>query len=260
MARDIIVFDIETIPDIVGGRRQYSLNNLSDGEVAEAMFSQRLRETTGATEFLKHHLHQVVSIAVVRKCTEGLSVECIGDESSSEADMLQQFFDMVAGKPTLVSWNGKGFDMQVLHYRCLLHGIQSKVYWDQGNDDSQFRWNNYLNRFHTRHTDLMDVLAGHRGGGLKLQEVSRLLSLPGKTFMDGAQVWPTWLAGDIGKIRDYCELDAILTYIVYLRYLLISGRLEQGKHDEEVDKVRTLLHDSGKEHHREFMQAWEKEA
>ena len=114
------------------GARQYGLKDLSDKEIAEAMFSQRLRETSGGTEFLKHHLHQVVAIAVVRRCTEGFSVEALGDENSSEAELLQCFFDIIAGKPTLVSWNGKGFDMPVLHYRCLLHGIDSTVYWDQG--------------------------------------------------------------------------------------------------------------------------------
>ena len=254
---DIVAFDIETVPDTEAGSRQHGLKDLSDKEIADAMFSQRLRETSGSTDFLKHHLHKVVAIAVVCRDTEGLSVQCIGDESSGEAEMLRQFFNMITAKPTLVSWNGKGFDMPVLHYRCLLHGIDSKVYWDQGRYDEQFRWNNYLNRFHARHTDLMDVLSGYGRGGLSLQDVSCLLSLPGKTLMDGSQVWPTWLDGGIGRIRDYCELDALLTYLVYLRYLLISGRIDSGKHDAETDNVKALLRDSGKEHHAEFMRLWE---
>ena len=46
--------------------------------------------------------------------------------------------------------NGGGFDLPVLHYRALLHGVSAPRYWESGDDDQGFRWNNYLNRFHAR--------------------------------------------------------------------------------------------------------------
>ena len=95
---------------------------------------------------------------------------------------------------------------------------------------------------------------------LSLQEISRLLSLPGKTFMDGSEVWPAWLDGGISKIRDYCELDALLTYLVYLRYLLISGRVDSTRHDREIGEVRAFLQESTRAHHLEFVETWEQQA
>ena len=61
--------------------------------------------------------------------------------------------------PQLVSWNGGGFDLPVLQHRALIHGVAAPRYWDWGDDDREFKFNNYLGRFHTRHLDLMDVLA-----------------------------------------------------------------------------------------------------
>ena len=40
----------------------------------------------------------------------------------------------------------------------LLHGVPAPRYWDTGGEDREFKWNNYLSRYHWRHVDLMDVL------------------------------------------------------------------------------------------------------
>ena len=58
-----------------------------------------------------------------------------------------------------MSWNGGGFDLPVLNYRALIHGVTAARYWDWGDDDREFKFNSYLGRYHTRHLDLMDVLA-----------------------------------------------------------------------------------------------------
>ena len=41
--------------------------------------------------------------------------------------------------PQLVTWNGGGFDLPVLHYRGLRHGVGASKYWDMGEDDREFR-------------------------------------------------------------------------------------------------------------------------
>lgn len=257
---NVLAFDIETIPDTKAGRRLYNLpevSELSDTEVAEAMFRLR-REKTGS-DFLPTHLQQVVAISAVYRNSQQdrFSLWTIGDETSSEKEIVQNFFSGVdKHTPTLVTWNGGGFDLPVLHYRGLLNGVQAPRYWDLGEDDSTFKWNNYLGRFHLRHTDLMDVLAGYSPRAFApLDDIAVLLGLPGKMGMSGANVWEQYQAGEIKQIRDYCETDALNTYLVYLQWLYMRGHLTEAALLQEHEIVTTHLA-NGEPHLQEFLQAW----
>ena len=256
---NILVFDIETIPDIESGRRLYGLEGLSDKDTAEAMFKIRRQETDNATDFLRLHLHRVAAISVVLATRDNVSVWSLGTPESPEAELVRRFFDGIEKyTPTLVSWNGRGFDLPVLHYRSLLHGIQAPRYWETGDEEQSFRWNNYINRFHQRHTDLMDVLAGYEfRGAAPLDEIAAMLGFPGKMGMSGDKVWERYLAGDLEAIRNYCETDVLNTYLVYLRYLLISGRRSEQSYQQACDHLQQVLAGEDKPHLAEFLEAWE---
>ena len=72
---------------------------------------------------MRHHLNRVVAIAVVLRAGERFRVWALGGAESSEAELVERFFDGIERySPNLVSWNGGGFDLPVLHYRALLHG------------------------------------------------------------------------------------------------------------------------------------------
>ena len=158
-----------------------------------------------------------------------------------------------------MSWNGGGFDLPVLHYRALLHGVQAPRYWETGEDDQSFRWNNYLSRYHNRHTDLMDVLAGYQPrANAPLDEVATMLGFPGKMGMSGDKVWDAYLGGDIDGIRNYCETDVLNTFLVYLRYELIRGRLSPAEYEAECQRVRDYLEKEAKPHFLEFLGNWPK--
>lgn len=253
---NLIVFDIETVPDVDAGRRLYDLDDLGDAEVAEIMFHKQ-RQSTG-NDFLRHHLHRVVAISAALRSQDRFNVWSLGQPDSPEKELIARFFDGIERySPTLVSWNGSGFDLPVLHYRSLLHGVVARRYWETGDDDTSFRWNNYLNRFHDRHTDLMDVLSGHQGRAVaSLQEMSLLLGLPGKLGMHGARVWERFLAGDLESIRNYCETDVLNTYLVYLRFELVRGRLSEPEYARECETVRAALAEDGRPHVSEFLSAW----
>ncbi|RMD68988.1 MAG: 3'-5' exonuclease, partial [Gammaproteobacteria bacterium] len=153
---NVFAFDIETVPDVEAGRKLYNLQGLSDKEVAKVMFHLR-RQETGDSEFLKLHLHRIVAISGVLRAEDQFNVWSLGKPSSTEKELIERFFDgLNRYTPTLVSWNGGAFDLPVLHYRALLHGVPAPRYWELGEEDQSFRWNNYLNRYHMRHTDLMD--------------------------------------------------------------------------------------------------------
>ncbi|MGD2112496.1 MAG: 3'-5' exonuclease [Gammaproteobacteria bacterium] len=254
---NLFVFDIETVPDVAAGRRLYALDDLDDENVALAMFHKRAAES-GGSEFLRYHLQRIVAISVVLRTPGKLRVWSLGDPDSDEAELLGRFFDGVERySPTLVSWNGSGFDLPVIHYRSLLHGIAAPRYWDTGSDDRDFKWNNYLSRYHERHTDLMDVLAGYQPRATaRLDEVATLLGFPGKMGMDGSKVWEAFRAGEIGTIRDYCETDVLNTYLVYQRFELIRGRLAAKEYAADCHKLRAELEQADRPHLSEFLQNW----
>lgn len=253
---NVFVFDIETIPDVEAGRRLYDLADLPDDQVANVMFHKQLQAS--GSEFLKHHLHRIVAISVALRSRDRFKIWSLGDEESGERELIKRFFDGVDRySPTLVSWNGGGFDLPVIHYRALRHGIAAPRYWETGDDDTSFRWNNYLNRFHYRHTDLMDVLSGYQPrASAPLDEVATLVGLPGKLGMHGSLVWSRFLAGDISAIRDYCETDVLNTYLLYLRFELMRGRLDEDAYNIECELVRESLASEAKPHFNAFLKAW----
>lgn len=256
----VFAFDIETIPDIELGRRIYDLDGLSDKEVGYVMQAKR-REATGS-EFLSYEQQRVVAISVALRSRDTFKVWSLGESDASEAEIIQRFFDGIDKyTPDLISWNGGGFDLPVLHYRALLHGIQAPRYWETGNEDQAFRWNNYLNRYHTRHLDLMDVLSSYQARArIGLQATAMLLGLPGKLGMSGDKVWDAYLAGEIEAIRNYCETDVLNTFLIYLRFELIRGLLSREEYAAEIQRVRDALRTQPRPHFEEFLAAWPESA
>ena len=252
----ILTFDIETIPDVAGLRRLLELGpEVSDAAVAEAAFEAR-RQKTGGSDFLPHHQHRVLCISCALHTAEGFRVFSLCGED--EARNIQRFYDGIERyTPTLVSWNGSGFDLPVLNYRALVHGLRATRFWEQGDDDRDFKWNNYVSRYHSRHTDLMDVLAMYGRGGVPLDEMAQLLGLPGKLGMDGSKVWSAYLAGGMEDIRRYCETDVVNTHMVYLAFQHLRGHLSQTAWRDQQALVRQTLSAIDEPHWREFLPRWE---
>ena len=257
----VLVFDIETIPDVAGVRRLYNLDAaLSDAEVAELAFQQRRAQN--GSDFLPLHLQRIAVISCALRTAKDLKVWSLAEPEQHEGEIIQRFFDGIERfTPQLISWNGGGFDLPVLHYRGLIHGVAAPRYWDFGDgdfaDSRDFKWNNYINRYHTRHLDLMDLLALYQPrANAPLDDLAKLIGFPGKLGMDGGKVWEAWLAGEIAGIRDYCETDVMNTYLVSLRFRLMRGELTTTEYEAEIAYVRAELARLDKPHWREFLAAW----
>ncbi len=251
----VLAFDIETVPDVEGLRRLHDLDaKISDRDVAEMAFQLR-RQATGG-DFLPLHFHRVVVISCALRERDSFKVWSIGGES--EGDLIQRFFDGIEKyTPQLVSWNGGGFDLPVMHYRGLIHGVKARRYWELGDDDREFKWNNYISRYHSRHLDLMDLLALYQPrANAPLDALTQLMGLPGKIGVGGAGVWDAYQAGKLDEIRNYCEADVVNTYLVYLRFQLMRGVLDNTRHKAECDLVRTTLGKSTESHWKEFLSKW----
>lgn len=257
----VLIFDIETIPDVAGLRRLHDLpDDLADDEVAELAMQQR-RAATG-NDFLPHYLQRVVTISCVFRDPAQFKVFSLSEPESDEAGIIQRFFDGIERfTPQIVSWNGGGFDLPVLHYRGLLHGVTAPRYWEMGEGDARdardFKWNNYISRYHSRHLDLMDLLALYQPrANAPLDVLAKLMGFPGKLGMDGSAVWGAYQAGRITEIRDYCETDVVNTYLVYLRFQRMRGVMLAEEYEAELAVVRNTLKSIGAAHWEAFLAQW----
>ena len=253
----ILVFDIETVPDIDGIRRLNNVDpSLPDAEV-HAWFAQQRRVATGS-DFAPIYLQKVVAIACTLRRNDDLRVWSVGEASETEADLIRRFFEGVEKlTPQLVSWNGGGFDLPVLHHRALFHGVTAPRYWDWGDEDRDFKYNNYLSRYHTRHIDLMDVLAGFQPrASAGLDAMAKLCGFAGKIGIGGAEVANAVAAGRVDEVRSYCECDVMNTYLLFQRFRLMRGELTAGEYATEISLARERLGAIDAPHWREFLAAW----
>ena len=253
----VLAFDIETVPDVAGLRKLRAVDPVvSDADVAAMAF--QLRRQAVGHDFLPLHLQRVIAISCAFSDGETFRVWSLGEVDESEGEIIQRFFDGIEKyTPQLVSWNGSGFDLPVLHYRGLIHGVRAPRYWDTGDEDRDFRYNNYISRYHMRHCDVMDLLALYQSRAVApLDDIAQLLGLPGKLGMDGSQVWSAFQAGKLADIRNYCETDVVNTYLVFLRFQAMRGSLTAEEHEKQCELVRTTLCRSAEPHWQEFLAHW----
>lgn len=210
------------------------------------------------SDFLPLHLHRVVAIACALRERDSIRIWSLGSPQDDEATLVRRFFDGIEKyTPQLVSWNGGGFDLPVLNYRALINGVNASRFWEWGDEDRAFNYNNYISRYHKRHLDLMDLLAFYQPrASAPLDDVAKLCGFPGKLGFDGSQVWDAWQAGKIEGIREYCETDVANTYLVYLRFQHLRGLFDEAQYQQEIALVRTSLERAPGAHWREYLAAW----
>ena len=260
MAWPVLVFDIESIPDVEGLRAlRGALADSTDEQVYAAWLAERKEK--GQSDFMPLHLQRILVISVVFRNAEGLRIHSFVDrDGASEGKVVQTFFNSIEKhQPQLVSWNGSGFDLPVLHYRGLRHGVEASKYWDMGEDDREYKWNNYISRYHMRHLDLMDLLAMYSPkNNAPLDAMAKLCGFPGKLGMDGSQVYAQYLAGQTDDIRRYCETDVMNTYLVYCRFQKMRGGLTEAEYEQEIAYVKETLGNLAptESHWDEYLKAW----
>jgi 3'-5' exonuclease len=242
----ILCFDLETIPDASGLRKLEMFDaDLDDAAGVAAVQSARL-ESHGS-DFLPHYLQRVWVIGCAFRDDDGFRVRCLGDShgasDAEESARLRSFFKTIEKHtPQLISWNGGGFDLPVVHHRALIQGVPAPRYWDQGDDDRDFKYNNYLSRYHSRHLDLMDVVSGYQNRAFApLDGLARLCGFAGKLGEDGSKVWQSFLDGNGESVRAYCETDVVNTYLLYCRFRMIRGEWSEPHYQQELQVVRDAL-------------------
>ena len=246
--QSLFVFDIETVPDT---RAVPNLTGFAEPHVAARraeLERYHLDVTDGRNPFPRQPFHRIVAISFLEAeiDRDGRNEAYLlrdlrsgGEADFDEAKLVQRFFQYCERlRPRLVSFNGRGFDLPVLKYRAMVHGIQAS--WLHRADN---KWENYQSRYAADwHTDLMEVLSDFGASArVRLNEVCAVLGFPGKFGVDGADVAGLVDAGRTQDVRHYCETDVLNTYLVYLRWQLHRGVLGRDGYNGAVADVVAFI-------------------
>ncbi len=265
MRRDVIVFDIETVVDADAARRVLRKPDLSDTEARDGLSAYFLEKTDGRNDFPRQPFHQVVAISyghLIREPGETGSELVIrqlatgGNAESCEQELVAAFFQLIESRaPQLVSFNGRGFDVPVLKYRAMAHGIACPRWFTQGD-----KWTNYDSRYNpTYHCDLLEVLSDFGASArCSMDEVAAVFGVPGKLETAGDNVRDMFENGEIEAIRNYCETDVLTTMLIFLQHQHFSGAISDNSYQRTLLGIRNYLENEAENrpHLGEYLNAW----
>jgi predicted PolB exonuclease-like 3'-5' exonuclease len=212
-----LVFDIETYPD---KSLVQDVHGKSVEKLREDLSSRR--EST----FLPPIFHIPIVLAAIEISADFKvrAVDVYRSPTERERDLLSSFWERcnslaensLEGKPRgcIVTFNGSRFDLRVLEQRALKYGLRCNTVFRA--PDYHFDVPLFLSNFEE---------ASKRG--LSLKALSRLIDLPGKSLLEGSDVESAYDRGEIHRISEYCLLDALQTYLLFLRCLVLEGAEEQ---------------------------------
>ena len=222
----ICVFDIETIPDT---RLIRDVLHFEGDDYTVSTLATKEQEEKSGTSFLPLPFHKIVAISAVIADDFGQFRKVSSIEGSDEKAMIKNFLGFInKHNPKLISFNGRSFDMPLLMLRAMQYNLTCNAYFEVDNKElNKNKWENYRVRFSDRfHVDVMDHLCEFGAvRGLKLDHVCSMVGLPGKYDVHGDQVMELYYAGEIEKIKEYCESDVLNTYWLFLKYELLKGNL-----------------------------------
>jgi 3'-5' exonuclease len=218
MKPSVIVWDLETVPDLGGFAAANDLVGKPEVDIRAAL----------GNKIPKHIYHTIVCIGalIAHRESDHWAVDALGAPhvgERTEKQLIASFCDKIGElKPQLVTFNGNSFDLPVLRYRAMIRGVSAPG----------LAARLYFNRYTEDAVDLCDILssfAPHTKASLN--ELSKIMGMPGKPGgIDGSEIERYFLDGKIKEIADYCETDVVNTYRVWLRYELFRGRLSESEH------------------------------
>jgi predicted PolB exonuclease-like 3'-5' exonuclease len=215
MPASVVVWDLETVPDLRAFAAANGLEGKGDDEVRAAL----------GEKFPKLVYHSIVWIGalVTYRQDDHWAVKVVGAPNigeRSEREILAAFVNKIEElSPQLVTFNGASFDLPVLRYRAMVCGVPAPGLAARP----------YFNRYSEDAIDLCDVLSSFSSQSkVSLHELCRVMGLPGKPDgIDGADVERYCREGRLAEVAAYCETDVVNTYRVWLRYELFRGRLTE---------------------------------
>jgi predicted PolB exonuclease-like 3'-5' exonuclease len=243
----IIVFDLETVPDLNVARSLLGEDQTSaDADIRHKIGVRYAREGQDPNSvFVKVPLHKIVCIGALyaeradRATGWSITKSGVGHIGlRSEHQLVESFVGSFLDRPApqLVGFNSSSFDLPVLRYRALALSVTApELHRSNGRD--------YWYRFGRDHIDLCDVLSNFGASARpSLNEMAALCGIPQKLDgIDGSLVESFVNSGRIEEVANYCEADVLSTYLLFLRYMLVVGELSVEGFQRSISSFAELI-------------------
>jgi 3'-5' exonuclease len=238
-----LVFDIEAIADAaLVSKIRYPNEGLQPAEALARYRSELLAETGRDVLPVTYMLPISVAVAKVGADYRLLDLLVLDAPQFRPHVIARHFWQgwNHYGRPTLVSFNGRGYDIPVLELAAYRYGFPVPAWFNvEARQYEQSR-----NRYNSdAHMDLFDLVsnfgAARLSGGLNL--LANLIGKPGKAGVDGSQVQDMYDRGETTAINDYCRCDVLDTYFVFLRTRVLLGKLTLEAERELVAATKMWL-------------------
>jgi hypothetical protein len=226
----VVIFDLETVPDLVAGRELVqAAPDAADEQVRRTLGERYARAGEDPSfAFVKTPLQKIVCVGAIYAEREDRGPWTVTRSGvvhvaqRPERELVQSFIDSLSETPSpqLVGFNSSAFDLPVLRYRAFAMTIPAQaIHGGNGKD--------YWYRFGRDHLDICDVISGFGASARpSLAELAALSGIPAKIGgIDGSQVEVMVAAGRLEEIAAYCDTDIFVTYLLYLRFMLVTGGL-----------------------------------
>ena len=240
-----LVFDIETIADgSLIQRVKYPHEELTPQQATRRFRDETLRDRGDGKDILptSYMLPAAVVVAKIDARYRLLDLTALDAPQYRPHVMTRLFWQGWSHyqQPTLVSFNGRGYDLPILEQAAFRYGLPLSAWFNV--EDKSFE--QARNRYNlSSHLDLHDLLSNFGTsrivGGLNL--LANLLGKPGKTNLDGSKVQDLWDAGEKQMVNDYCRCDVLDTYFVFLRSRVLLGKLRLEEEHAIVSETKAWL-------------------
>ncbi len=264
-------FDLEWVPDPLAGRLLHALpDTATDAEVLAEMWRAGGATDEDPTPFLKTAVCRIVSIAVVERRARGsgdaalnllsLPRDPASADDAREANLVGTFLEALGKhQPQLVGFNSHDSDLKILIQRGLVLGVQAADFARR--PEKPWLGTDYFARGSESNVDLKEIVGGWGKAVPSLHEIAVQSGIPGKVGVDGNDVARLWLDGRLDEIVAYNEMDALTTYLVWLRLAHFAGHFTGASYADEQARVRALVEReiaAGKKHLARYLAEWDR--
>ncbi len=256
-----LIFDIETVGDgDLIQKVRYPYENLTPRE-AVTKYRRQLMEETGK-DVLPGTFVLPVSVAIAKVAADYRLTEItvLDAPAFRPQEIVRRFWQgwQHYDRPTLVTFNGRGYDMPIMELAAYRFGLSVPAWFNVDSKSFEQSRNRYN---HEAHLDLQDLLSNfgafRMSGGLNL--LASLINKPGKSGVDGSQVQDMYWNGQVEQINDYCRCDVLDTYFVFLRSRVLIGRLTLQEETTLTQMTREMLEEQAEDHvaYKHYLATWD---
>lgn len=170
--------------------------------------------------------HKVACIGVGEFDSQKNPIEIRSRFGDDECAIVDEFWSgFKKTKPTLVTWNGRRFDVPTLLCRAMRYGVSAEAYYQKRDYDYRYSY--------AGHLDIADAFSCMGAGRMStMHRAARMIGLPGKMEESGDKVDEMWANGEWDRVAQYCETDVLQTSFLWLRHEVTRGSISVRRYKE----------------------------